>query len=225
MDIVTDKQHIDTVIENIEKARLHVSAHHIVKIVAVSKYSDNENIEKLYKLGQRGFGENKVQDLTLKNNILKDYPLEWHFIGRLQKNKINALIDLNPFLIQSIDSFELAQEIDKRLKVKNKKLNGLLQINSADEKGKAGVKFDEALEIYKRIQDNCDNINLQGVMSIGAHTDNIDDIKKSFKKTREIFDKLDDVKYCSMGMSGDFELAIECGSNLIRVGGLIFNGK
>ena len=158
-----------------------------------------------------------------KSKKLQDYPISWHFIGRLQKNKINNLIDLSPTLFQSLDSFELALELNKKLNKKNKKMNCLLQINSSKETTKAGVMPEVALEIYKKIQDNCPNINLIGVMCIGAHTNNINEIKKSFEITRNIFDKITDAKYCSMGMSNDFELAIECGSNMVRIGSLLFN--
>jgi pyridoxal phosphate enzyme (YggS family) len=152
---------------------------------------------------------------------LQDLPISWHFIGRLQKNKINNLIDLDPVLFQSLDSIELAQELDKKLKIKNKTMNCLLQINSAKEIQKAGVMPDKAIDTYKQIQDEFNNINLLGVMCIGAHTTNKDIIKQSFDITKNIFDKVNG-KYCSMGMSNDFELAIECGSNMIRVGSILF---
>ncbi len=212
-------QNLHNVVEKIEKARLRVDAKHIVKIVAVSKYSDSDAIKELYNLGQRAFGENKVQDLKTKSEKLNNLPLEWHFIGRLQTNKINQLIKLEPFLIQSIDSFELAYELDKRLN--NQKLDCLLQINSAYEVLKAGVMPEVAEEEFYKIKQSCKNLNLIGVMSIGAHIEDKVIIQKSFEKTREIFEKLN-TKYCSMGMSGDYELAIECGSNLVRIGGALF---
>jgi len=217
-------KNLDSVIEKVEAARLEVSHHHIVKIIAISKYSEASDVETLYHAGQRAYGENKVQDLKDKVEKLDDLPLEWHFVGRLQKNKINNLIDLNPTLIQSIDSLELAQELDKKLKAKNKKANCLLQINSAYEDSKAGVNPEDASEIYKTIMENCTNITLKGVMSIGAHIEDEDIIKKSFQTTKKIFDELKPLGavYCSMGMSGDFELAIKCGSNMIRVGSSLF---
>ncbi len=217
-------KNLDTLIQRVEKARLQVSGHHIVKIVAVSKYSDIESIKTLYELGQRAFGENQIQQLQTRVEATKDLPLEWHMIGRIQKNKINKLIDIEPFLVHSIDSVELAEAFDKRLKAKEKKVDALLQINSAKEQSKAGVAPEEAIDIYQEIKERFSNINLKGVMSIGAHTDDKEIIKKSFQTTRDIFDKLqkDGAKICSMGMSSDFELAILCGSNLIRVGSVIF---
>ncbi len=221
-----DKQiainNLDIVITNIEKARLKVSDHHIVQLVAISKYSQSEDINILYQSGQRAFGENKMQDLKLKSNTLNELPLSWHFVGSLQKNKINNLIDLNPTLCHSLDSLELAQELDKKLMVKNKKMNCLLQINSAKEDSKSGVMPEVAVDIYNQIISSCPNINLKGVMSIGAHSTDKKDIKESFDKTYEIYKQCPNATICSMGMSGDYELAIECGSNMVRIGSALF---
>ena len=215
---------LDTLITNVEAARLSLSDHHIVKIVAISKYNNEDDIESLYHAGQRAFGENKVQDLKEKSVNLDDTPIEWHFVGRLQKNKINNLIDLNPALMHSLDSLELAIELDKKLEAKNKKMNCLLQINSALEESKAGVNPSEAISIYNEILEKCPNITLKGIMSIGAHVDDEEKIKESFETTKKIYDQLTDkeAKYCSMGMSSDYETAIRCGSNMIRVGSSLF---
>ncbi len=215
-------KNLDDIITKIEFSRLQVSDHHIVQLVAVSKYSTAEDIEVLYKAGQRAFGENKVQDLKIKQEKLKDLPISWHFIGALQKNKINNLIDLNPSLMHSLDSLELAQELDKKLKAKNKTMNCLLQINSAYEDTKSGVDPKDAISIYNEIKNKYQNIILKGVMSIGAHSVDEKLIEKSFKTTKEIFDKCDDAKICSQGMSSDFETAILNGSNMIRVGSSLF---
>lgn len=219
-----DKLNINlrALIERVEKKRISVDRHKIIKIVAVSKYSNSDDVKAVYEYGQRAFGENRVQDLKEKSNLLMDFPIEWHFIGRLQKNKINHLIEINPFLIQSIDSFELAIELDKRLKTKDRKINGLIQINSSYEEQKAGFSPEEAVESFYKIRESCPNIDLKGVMSIGAHSDDRAKIQKSFELTRKIYDDLKNVNICSIGMSSDFELAIECGSNLIRVGSSIF---
>ncbi len=224
MDNKKAVENLDKVISKVEAARLRVSEHHIVKIVGISKYSSSQDVKFLYEAGQRAFGENKVQDLKQKSVELEDLPLEWHFVGRLQKNKINNLIDLNPTLIQSLDSLELAEELNKKLEAKDKKLSCLLQINSAKEDSKTGVMPEDAIETYKKILETCPNIRLKGVMSIGAHVEERETIKNSFKITKDIFDslKVHGAKYCSMGMSNDFELAISCGSNMIRVGSSLF---
>jgi len=216
-------ENLDKVILEIESARIAKDEHHIVQLVAVSKYSTSDDIRVLYEAGQRAFGENKVQDLKQKQQDLEDLPIAWHFIGTLQKNKINNLIDCNPVLMHSLDSLELAYELDKKLKAKNKTMNCLLQINSAYEDSKSGVDPKDALDIYKTIQEKYTNIILKGVMSIGAYSSNIEEIKKSFQVTKTIFDQLDGAIVCSMGMSGDFSIAINNGSNMVRIGSRLFN--
>jgi pyridoxal phosphate enzyme (YggS family) len=212
---------LDELIQRVEKARLEVNEHLIVKIIAVSKYSNSDAVRKLYNEGQRAFGENRVQVLEEKVDKLSDLPIEWHFIGNLQKNKINKLLKLNPFMIQSINSLELAKEINKRA---TKPLRCLLEINSAKEESKEGLQPELAIDTYNEILETCPNINLQGVMTIGAHSDDEKEIIKSFELTHSIFEKLQNkgAKVCSMGMSSDFELAIKCGSNMIRVGSALF---
>ena len=219
------KIHLDKVIQKIEDARLSVNAHHIVKVVAVSKYSTEEAVSALYNIGQRAFGENKVQDLVQKSTNLDNLPLEWHFIGSLQKNKINHLIDANPFLFQGLDSLELAQAMQKRLEVKNTSMECLLQVNSANEESKSGVSEQEATDIYSQIQETCPNIELRGLMSIGAHTQDKKIIQSSFESTCRIYEGLKGADICSMGMSQDFELAIKCGSNMVRLGSILFPQK
>jgi len=218
------EEKFDTVLTNIEKVRLAVNQHQIIKIIAVSKTVDANAITSMYEIGQRAFGENKVQDYKTKVEALHQFPLEWHFIGRLQTNKINALIDLNPSLMHSCSSLEMAQEINKRLEVKGKTMNVLLQINSAYEEQKAGVLPEDALKIYDEIISTCKHIKLKGVMSIGAHSENKEIIRKSFNITHSIFSTLESkgAKYCSMGMSSDYELAVECGSNMLRIGSTFF---
>jgi len=215
---------IDEVIQKIEDARREVSEHHIVKLVAVSKYSEVPEVQSLYEAGQRAYGENKVQDLKIKSEALNALPLEWHFLGRLQKNKINQLIDSSPTLFQSLDSYELAVALNQRLEAKNTTMNALLQINSSGEESKQGIEPENAIELYKKIQNELPNIKLKGVMTIGAHSEDKNEIKKSFNTTYEIFQSLkpNGAKICSMGMSSDFELAIKCGSNMVRLGSVLF---
>jgi len=214
---------LDELIQRVEAARLRRSEHLIVQIVAVTKYTqDTEVLKRLYEDGQRAFGENRVQDMENKVKALEDMPIEWHFIGNLQKNKINKLLKLNPFMIQSINSYELAEAINKRA---NKPIRCLLEINSSKEPTKHGLPPEEAIDTYLKIKENLPNINLQGVMTIGAHSDDEKEIRKSFRLTYEIFEKLKPygAKICSMGMSGDFEIAIEEGSNMIRVGSALLS--
>jgi len=223
-----DKEHLranlDQIIWNIEEARISVSEHHIVQLVAVGKYTAIENIATLYELGQRAFGESQVQQLKERIKTLETLPIEWHMIGRLQKNKINNLIDLNPALMHSLDSLTLAKELDKKLSAKARTMHCLLQINAAKEESKAGVSPEEAKEIYLQIKEECPNINLKGVMTIGAHTKEERAVRHSFETTRRIFESLqsEGANICSMGMSSDYTLAIQCGSNLVRIGSALF---
>lgn len=203
---------LDTILNQINgKARL----------IAVSKNVTQNEVISLYNQGLREFGENRVQELKRKSEILSNLDIKWHFIGRLQSNKINQLISLHPSLWQSCDGLEIALEVNKRL---NYKLDTLLQINSAKEESKQGVDPSDAIEIYKDIQNRCENLNLIGVMSIGANSDDENEIKRSFEITKNIFDKLkpQGALICSMGMSGDFNIAIECGSNMVRLGTILY---
>jgi pyridoxal phosphate enzyme (YggS family) len=214
---------LDELIQRVEAARLRRSEHLIVQIVAVTKYTkDPEVLKRLFEDGQRAFGENRVQDMEEKVEALKELPIEWHFIGNLQKNKINKLLKLNPFMIQSINSYELAEAINKRAK---KPIRCLIEINSSGEETKHGMNPEIAIDTYLKIKENLPNINLQGVMTIGAHTDDEKAIRESFRKTYKIFEKLKPygAKICSMGMSNDFEIAIEEGSNMIRIGSALLS--
>ena len=220
------RRNLDEVIWNIEQARISVSEHHIVKLVTVAKYTEIENISTLYALGQRAFGENQVQQLKERSNLLEALPLEWHLIGSLQKNKINNLIDLRPSLVHSLESLALAQELNKKLEVKGQKLSALLQINASEEETKSGVSSQEAFDIYQQIQESCPHIRLKGVMTIGANSPDQKLITQSFETTYRIYEKLskNGATICSMGMSSDYALAIKCGSNLVRVGSALFKG-
>jgi pyridoxal phosphate enzyme (YggS family) len=226
--MILDKErlraNLDNVIWKIEAARISVSEHHIVKLVTVAKYTDIENIQTLYELGQRAFGENQVQQLRERMQRLEELPIEWHMIGRLQKNKINNLIDLNPMLMHSLDSVELAEALDKKLSARSTTMDCLLQINAVGEESKAGVSPDEAIERYAEIKERFKHIRLKGVMTIGAHSEERSEIQKSFEITHKIYDSLrhEGATVCSMGMSNDYELAIKCGSNLVRIGSVLF---
>lgn len=192
------------------------------KLIAVSKNVDTDAVLNLYAQGQLDFGENRVQELKRKSEILSNLKLNWHFIGRLQSNKINQLIALRPILWQSCESLKMAHEVNKRL---DYKLPCLLQINSARELSKQGVEPERAIDEYEQILAECHNLELCGVMSIGAHENNENLIRESFETTRKIFDALSSkgAKICSMGMSDDFELAIKCGSNMVRLGRILYN--
>jgi len=209
---------LDEILKRIEAAKAGAGE---VQLVAVSKNVGTDEVRELYSQGQIAFGENRVQELKRKSELLRGLPLKWHFIGTLQSNKINQLIALRPTLWQSCNSYELALAVNKRL---NYPLDTLLEINAAGESSKTGLDKNRAVEEFLRIKQECKNLNLIGVMSIGAHASEPAQIARSFEATREICDALipHGARICSMGMSDDFELAIKCGSNMIRLGRILY---
>ncbi|EAH4936035.1 YggS family pyridoxal phosphate-dependent enzyme [Campylobacter lari] len=190
-----------------------------VRLIAASKYVQDEQIRELFKQGIFEFGENQVQALALKKEKLQDLEIKWHFIGNLQSNKINLLVKQKPVLWQSCNGIKIAKAVDKRLEYK---LDTLLEINTANESSKSGIEQNKAIEEYLQIQEECKNLNLVGIMCIGAM--NEEKVQESFEQTFKIYENLQKhgAKICSMGMSGDFELAIKCGSNMVRLGSILF---
>lgn len=233
---------LDSIISCKEKYNLKQN----VRLVAVSKYSDVGDIWEAIQAGQCEFGENKVQDLVRKYETFKDKKflessedsiesksedskhfkkIKWHFIGHLQENKINSLLNLNIELLHSLHSLNLANALQKRLAKQNKKIKALLQVNAANEDSKQGFSINESLEMYDRILSECPNIILNGMMCMGANTDNITIIDKSFNITKNLFDKIPNKSgdsILSMGMSNDYEIALKNGSNCLRLGSVIF---
>ena len=196
------------------------------KLVAVSKSVDTHDVKRLASFGQLDFGENRVQELERKieglAGISADYSrLRWHFIGRLQSNKINALLALRPALWQSCESVDAALSVEKRLSYE---LPCLIQINSANESSKQGASLDEAVDIYLEICERCKLLKPVGVMSIGANNNDESVIAKSFEDTYKVFESLQKhgAKICSMGMSDDWRIALKCGSNMLRLGRILW---
>ena len=196
------------------------------KLVAVSKSVDIDALKELASFGQLDFGENRVQELERKieglAGISADYSrLRWHFIGRLQSNKINALLALRPALWQSCESVDAALSVEKRLSYE---LPCLVQINSANESSKQGASLNEAVDIYHEICQRCKLLKPVGVMSIGANNSDESVIAKSFEYTYKVFERLQKygAKICSMGMSDDWRLALNCGSNMLRLGRILW---
>ncbi|QOQ88193.1 YggS family pyridoxal phosphate-dependent enzyme [Campylobacter corcagiensis] len=192
-----------------------------VELIAVSKNVTSKEVKELFLQGQMSFGENRVQELVKKSTELKELNLNWHFIGTLQSNKINQLLRTRPTLWQSCNSLKLAQAVNKRL---DYTLDTLLEINVANEDSKSGIDPQKALKTYHAIMESCPNLNLKGIMCIGAHSDNELEVAKSFEKAYKIYENLQSMgaKICSMGMSSDYKIAIKCGSNMIRLGSLLF---
>lgn len=193
-----------------------------VTLVAVSKTKSCEDIIAAYEAGQRIFGENKMQELRSKIDELKSYDIDWHFIGKLQSNKVKY-IDEHICMIQSIDSLKLLDEIQRH---KSTKTNVLLQINIGTEMQKNGFLLSDFKKSVEKIK-YFDKIDILGLMCIPPFGECP---KEYFQKMYELFADLKErvipnIEYLSMGMSGDFETAIECGSNMVRVGSSIFGPR
>ena len=201
-----------------------------VTLIAVSKTKPVEMLSEIYDLGERNFGENKVQELTEKEEVLpKD--IHWHMIGHLQRNKVKYIID-KVCMIHSVDSLKLAEEIDKRAAQRGITMDILIQVNSAMEESKFGITTEETGKLIEDILENCPNIRIRGLMCIAPFEDNPEDAAQYFAAVKKLYDEYGksnnpriDFKYLSMGMSNDFEVAIEEGSTLIRVGTSIFGAR
>ncbi len=203
-----------------------------VKLIAVSKTKPIEDIREAYDAGQRIFGENKVQDLVAKQPLLPG-DIEWHFIGHMQTNKVKHIA---PFisLIHAVDSLKLLKEINKQAVKHERSVDCLLQFHIAEEASKFGLSWEEAVELLKsEAYINLKNVNIIGVMGMSTFTSNTDQVKKEFQNLKSIFNSLkkdfffsdDRFKEISMGMSGDFQLAIDEGSTMVRIGTSIFGER
>jgi pyridoxal phosphate enzyme (YggS family) len=203
-----------------------------VTLIAVSKTKTVADIQEAYDAGQRLFGENTVQEMVEKHEQLpKD--IQWHQIGHLQSNKVKYIA---PFIsmIQSVDSLKLLQEINKQAEKNKRVIDCLLQIYIADEETKFGLGFDEAIELLRTDEFiELKNIRIRGLMGIATNTDKEKQLCDEFHELKTFFDgmkqsffrKEDSFNIISMGMSSDYELAIEQGSTMIRVGSTIFGGR
>ncbi|TDW51987.1 hypothetical protein EV144_101666 [Flavobacterium sp. 270] len=202
-----------------------------VTLVAVSKTKPVSDLMQAYEAGQRIFGENKIQEMTEKwEEMPKD--IQWHMIGHVQTNKVKFMA---PFvsLIHGVDSFKLLQEIDKQAIKNNRIIDCLLQIYIAEEETKFGLDEKELNELltspeFKELK----NIRILGLMGMATFTDDQNQIKKEFTNLKSTFDSIQKLQTencqldtISMGMSGDYKLAIECGSTMVRIGSSIFGGR
>lgn len=202
-----------------------------VTLVAVSKTKPVADLMEAYNAGQRIFGENKIQEMTDKwEEMPKD--IQWHMIGHVQTNKVKFMAEYVS-LIHGVDSLKLLQEINKQAQKHNRVIDCLLQIYIAEEESKFGLDEEELSEILNSDElKSMNNIKIVGLMGMATFTDNQDQIKKEFDNLKSIFDKVSQLKTencqlntLSMGMSGDFKLAIECGSTMVRIGSSIFGTR
>lgn len=197
-----------------------------VLLIAVTKLHGPDEMNEAIDAGITDIGENKVQEIMDKYDRVK--PVRWHLIGHLQTNKVKYIID-KVCMIHSVDSLKLAKEIDKRAAQHGLVMDILVQVNSAEEESKFGITTAETDQLIADIAKQCPNIRIKGLMCIAPFEDNPEDVRGYFAEVKKIYDKYVNVKterldfeYLSMGMTHDFEVAIEEGSNMIRVGTAIF---
>ena len=204
-----------------------------VTLVAVSKTKPVSDLMEAYETGQRIFGENKIQEMTDKWEVMpKD--IQWHMIGHVQTNKVKYIA---PYvsLIHGVDSLKLLQEINKQAAKNNRVIDCLLQVYIAEEESKFGLDEEELSEVLKQVQydkNELNHIRIVGLMGMATFTDNQTQVEKEFSRLKTIFDQYSNLntKNCqlntlSMGMSGDYQLAIECGSTMVRIGSSIFGNR
>jgi len=224
------KENILKVRENIRKAAER-SGRTIddITLIAVTKTVEPERIAAAIDEGITDLGENRVQELCSKFDKLGK-PCNWHLIGHLQTNKVKYIID-KVKLIHSVDSLELAQEIQKRAKKADRIVDILVQVNVAQEETKFGIEAGETGKLVKEIS-TLPNIRVKGLMTIAPYAEKPEDVRYVFRKLKQIFDELASIKtdnvqmqYLSMGMSNDYEIAIEEGSNMVRIGTAIFGKR
>ncbi|MFZ4928248.1 YggS family pyridoxal phosphate-dependent enzyme [Chryseobacterium sp. Mn2064] len=198
-----------------------------VQLVAVSKTHPASAVQEVYDLGQKVFGENKVQELMEKSPLLPE-DIQWHLIGHLQTNKVKYIA---PFIdtIQSVDSEKLLTEINKESGKNNRTIKVLLQVKIAAEDSKFGLEISEARELFQQYTDgNFPHVEITGLMGMATFTEDEQQIRREFLTLKSLFDELNKLKTLntlSMGMSDDFPIAIECGANSVRVGSAIFGRR
>ena len=219
-----------SIAKNLTELKSQLPAH--VTLVAVSKTKPVSDLMEAYTAGQRIFGENKIQEMTDKwEHMPKD--IEWHMIGHVQTNKVKFMAEYVS-LIHGVDSLKLLQEINKQAKKHNRVIDCLLQIHIAEEETKFGLD-EEELNYILTSDDfkSLENIKIVGLMGMATFTENQNQIEKEFNHLKTLFDKLNTIPFTqnlkpnilSMGMSGDYQLAISCGSTMVRIGSSIFGNR
>ncbi|MFY7965842.1 MAG: YggS family pyridoxal phosphate-dependent enzyme [Chitinophagaceae bacterium] len=196
-----------------------------IRLVAVSKTKPIEDIVALYDLGQRDFGENYVQEMVDKNLQVKEADIRWHFIGHLQTNKVKYIAKF-VHLIHSVDSLKLLQEINKQGFKNNICIKCLIQIYIATEETKFGLdekEFDEIMNLY--LNGAFKNVAILGVMGMASFSDDKNKVRAEFANLKAIVSKYPELSIISMGMSQDYKIAIEEGSNMVRIGSLLFGER
>lgn len=198
-------------------------------LIAVTKTIDISRINEVISLGIKDIGENKVQEIESKyNDIEKE--VNWHMIGHLQSNKVKHIID-KVQLVHSLDRISLAEEIQKRASNKGIIIEVLIQVNIAEEESKFGLKYEQVIPFIEKVKEY-ENIRIMGLMTVAPYVENSEEVRFVFRQLKELFDEVETknyknvvMKYLSMGMTNDYEVALEEGSNMIRLGTGIFGKR
>ena len=201
-----------------------------ILLIAVTKTRTAEEINQAIEAGITDIGENKVQEILDKYDKVKS-GVRWHMIGHLQTNKVKYVID-KVDLIHSVDSIKLANEISSRAAGHNRAMDILVQVNAAQEESKFGITAEETGDLLQSILEHCENVRVRGLMSIAPFAEDPEEVRMYFRQVKKLYDEYAvwehprlDFKYLSMGMSHDFPVAVEEGSNMIRVGTAIFGER
>ena len=201
-----------------------------ILLIAVTKLHEPDEIEEAIATGITDIAENKVQEIQKKYDQIAS-PVRWHLIGHLQTNKVKYIID-KVVMIHSVDSLKLAEEIDKRAAAAGKTMDVLLQVNAAHEESKFGLDPKDVPQVMQDILESCPNVRIRGLMHMAPWSEDPEEIRPYFKEVKDLFDTLSkvehpnaDFKYLSMGMSHDFETAVEEGANIVRIGTSIFGER
>lgn len=229
--MVDIEKNIKEIQKNVEKALKRANREgEEITIIGVSKNVTEDKIIKAQTLGLKNFGENRVQEFKVKEESLKELDLNWHMIGHLQSNKVKDIIG-KVTLLHSLDRMSLVKEIEKRGKRENLSLDALIQVNISGEESKFGLSREEVVPFIKKVLEY-ETINIKGLMTIAPHVEDEEIIRGTFRELRLLKEEIEDLnlpkvemKYLSMGMTNDYEIAIEEGANIIRVGRAIFGER
>ncbi len=225
------RENIDHIMKRVEASCKKIGRDpNDITVLAVTKTVESDKAKKAFEVGINNLGENRIQELVKKYEELEGLDVKWHMIGHLQKNKVKYIIDKN-ILIHSVESLGLAEEINKRAKKYNLTKDVLIELNIGEEENKFGIKEENVYDFLINME-QFENIRVLGLMTVAPFCDNPEDVRWVFKTMRNIYTKIStmnlkntEMKYLSMGMTNDFEVAIEEGSNIIRIGTAIFGAR
>ncbi|WP_028830039.1 YggS family pyridoxal phosphate-dependent enzyme [Proteocatella sphenisci] len=224
------EQNLSSVIEKISNSVNKSKFNQVVELIAVTKTVESDKINEVIDLGTNNIGENKVQEIQRKYSEINT-DVNWHLIGTLQTNKVKYIAD-KIYMIHSLDRVELAKEIDKQAKKHNRTINCLIQVKLSEEDTKHGTEIEDVMELVKQIAKEYSNIKICGLMGMAPYFEDSENARPYFKKLRSIFDEIKsmnisgvNMQHLSMGMSNDYEIAIEEGATFVRVGTAIFGER